>query len=154
MTSRPVRGCGATTNFSDPFCVTAHPRRVTVFLRRAAVAPGPKSSRYERPRAVRRSRPDVTTVTVRCREPDGVYGVLVEPARPCEYIGWMAAADANDENLTDDDLQSEIELVGDLVVAASASDGPLSQDEVDRILGVSPRGVHPSKARPALEPES
>ena len=31
-------------------------------VRRAAVAPGPNSSRYERPRAVRRSRPDAQTV--------------------------------------------------------------------------------------------
>jgi len=66
----------------------------------------------------------------------------------------MAAADADDENLTDNDLQSEIELVGDLVVAASASDGPLSQDEVDRILGVRPRGLHSHQVGPAPEPES
>ena len=34
-------------------------------MRRAAVAPGPKSSRYERPRAVRRSRPDATSASFR-----------------------------------------------------------------------------------------
>ena len=55
----------------------------------------------------------------------------------------MAAADAKDDNLTDNDLQSEIELVGDLVVAASASDGPLPQDEVDLLLGVRPGTAHP-----------
>ena len=44
-------------------------------------------------------------------------------------------ADAQ-ESLTDGDLQSEIELVGDLVVAATSSDGPLPQDEIDRLLGV------------------
>ncbi len=44
-------------------------------------------------------------------------------------------ADAQD-SLTDGELQSEIELVGDLVVAASSSDGPLSQNEIDRLLGV------------------
>ncbi|MHB8187248.1 MAG: hypothetical protein ACYDDU_14480 [Dermatophilaceae bacterium] len=44
-------------------------------------------------------------------------------------------ADAQD-SLTDGDLQSEIELVGDLVVAASSSDGPLPQNEIDRLLGV------------------
>ena len=65
----------------------------------------------------------------------------------------MAAADAQNDNLTDDDLQSEIELVGDLVVAASDSDGPLPQDEVDLLLGV--RGSAQScEARPGLEPES
>ena len=42
------------------------------------------------------------------------------------------------ENLTDDDLQAEIELVGDLVVAATSSTGPLTQDEIDRLLGVLP----------------
>lgn len=44
-------------------------------------------------------------------------------------------ADAQD-SLTDGELQSEIELVGDLVVAASSSDGHLSQNEIDRLLGV------------------
>ena len=57
----------------------------------------------------------------------------------------MAAAgtqddDLDDDNLegvlTDDDLESEIELVSVLVVAASSSVGPLSQSEVDRLLGV------------------
>ena len=44
-------------------------------------------------------------------------------------------AEAQD-SLTDGDLQSEIELVGDLVVAATSSQGPLPQDEIDRLLGV------------------
>jgi hypothetical protein len=39
-------------------------------------------------------------------------------------------------DLTDGALQDEIELVGDLVVAASASEGPLSEDEIDEVLGV------------------
>jgi len=43
--------------------------------------------------------------------------------------------DAQD-NLTDGALQSEIELVGDLVVAATSSDGPMPQDEIDRLLGI------------------
>jgi hypothetical protein len=38
--------------------------------------------------------------------------------------------------LTDDALQDEIELVGDLVVAASASERPLTDDEIDRALGI------------------
>jgi hypothetical protein len=38
--------------------------------------------------------------------------------------------------LTDDALQDEIELVGDLVVAASASKQALTDEEIDRILGV------------------
>ena len=48
----------------------------------------------------------------------------------------MAAAEGQSGNLTDDDLQSEIELVGDLVVAATSSDGPMPQAEIDRLLGV------------------
>jgi hypothetical protein len=44
------------------------------------------------------------------------------------------------DSLTDGDLQSEIELVGDLVVAATFSDGPLSQAEIDRLLGVEGGG--------------
>jgi len=51
----------------------------------------------------------------------------------------MAAAGAYDDDfdaLTDDDLVSEIELVSQLVVAATSSDGPLHQDEVDHLLGV------------------
>jgi len=47
-------------------------------------------------------------------------------------------AEAHDDNLTDDDLQSEIELVSELVVAATSSDRPLHQDEVDLLLGVRP----------------
>ncbi|KWX03080.1 hypothetical protein LI90_4130 [Carbonactinospora thermoautotrophica] len=38
----------------------------------------------------------------------------------------------------------EIELYAELVIAASSSDGPLSQDEVDAILGVVPEGDEPS----------
>jgi hypothetical protein len=70
----------------------------------------------------------------------------------------MAAADIEDDNLTDNDLQSEIELVGDLVVAASASDGPLPQDEVDLLLGVPSGSAHPSahpyEGGPGPKPES
>jgi len=42
--------------------------------------------------------------------------------------------------LTDDALQDEIELVGELVVAASASEGPLTDAEIDRLLGVDREG--------------
>ncbi|GGL37638.1 hypothetical protein H9L10_00015 [Phycicoccus endophyticus] len=43
---------------------------------------------------------------------------------------------AGDPSLTDDDLQREIDLVGALVLAASQTDGPLSQERIDEILGV------------------
>jgi len=68
----------------------------------------------------------------------------------------MAAAEGQSGNLTDDDLQSEIELVGDLVVAATSSDGPMPQDEIDRLLGVHPDEDEPeaeSKAAPQAESE-
>ena len=39
--------------------------------------------------------------------------------------------------LTDEALREEIELVGDLVVAATASPGPMAQDDVDSVLGLS-----------------
>jgi hypothetical protein len=55
------------------------------------------------------------------------------------------------ESLTDDDLQSEIELVGDLVVAASSSEGPLSEAEIDRLLGIEPR---PAKAHRGRRPRT
>lgn len=44
-------------------------------------------------------------------------------------------------DLRDDSLQAEIELVGDLVVAATSAPGRLSQDEIDRLLGVAPDGA-------------
>jgi hypothetical protein len=44
----------------------------------------------------------------------------------------------DEDDLTDDDLESEIELVSELVVAASSSERPLHQDEVDQLLGVDP----------------
>jgi len=65
----------------------------------------------------------------------------------------MAAAEAQGDNLTDGDLQSEIELVGDLVVAATSSDGPMAQDEIDRLLGVDPSGAAPAAVDPsAVDP--
>ena len=42
--------------------------------------------------------------------------------------------------LTDDALQGEIELVGDLVVAASSSEGPLTDEEIDAALGIDRDG--------------
>ena len=48
-----------------------------------------------------------------------------------------------DDALTDDDLSSEIELVSELVLAATSSDGPLQQDEVDLLLGLDPKEPDP-----------
>jgi hypothetical protein len=45
---------------------------------------------------------------------------------------------AGDPSLNDEQLEDEIRLVGDLVLAASQHQGRLSQDEVDEILGLHP----------------
>jgi hypothetical protein len=41
-----------------------------------------------------------------------------------------------DARLQDPQVLDEIELYGELVIAASASDQPLSRDEIDRVLGL------------------
>lgn len=51
----------------------------------------------------------------------------------------------HDPDLTDETLQGEIELVGDLVVAASGSKGPMSEEDIDRVLGISPASSHPAE---------
>lgn len=40
--------------------------------------------------------------------------------------------------LADDDLAAEIEMYGELVVAASEAEGELTQPQIDRLLGVTP----------------
>ena len=52
-------------------------------------------------------------------------------------------SDQFDVSLEDGDLLREVELTMNLMVAASASDGMLPPDEIDRILGVEP---HPPAA--------
>ncbi len=42
-----------------------------------------------------------------------------------------------DPSLTDDDLQGEIDLVGALVLEASETDGQMTQERIDEILGVA-----------------
>ncbi|HEU4997861.1 MAG TPA: hypothetical protein VFT68_02875 [Lapillicoccus sp.] len=44
--------------------------------------------------------------------------------------------DGDRGDLTDEALREEIELVGDLVVAATASPGRMAQSDVDQVLGV------------------
>lgn len=48
--------------------------------------------------------------------------------------------DPYDVTLEDGDLLSEVELVTTLMIAASESDDHLVQDEIDRLLGVTPHG--------------
>jgi len=45
-----------------------------------------------------------------------------------------------DARLQDPQVLDEIELYGELVIAASASEKPLSRDEIDRVLGLDHEG--------------
>jgi hypothetical protein len=45
--------------------------------------------------------------------------------------------DQLDVPLEDAELLAEVELTTNLIIAASASDEPLSQEEIDRLLGVA-----------------
>lgn len=56
-----------------------------------------------------------------------------------------------DEELRDDALADEITLVGELIVAASASDGPLTPAEVDEALGLH-GGPGDTGRRPVVSP--
>jgi hypothetical protein len=47
--------------------------------------------------------------------------------------------DQFDVTLEDGDLLAEVELTTNLIIAATESDDHLSADEIDRILGVTPR---------------
>ena len=42
----------------------------------------------------------------------------------------------DDPSLNDEQLESEIRLVGELVLAASQSEGRLSQEAIDEVLGL------------------
>ena len=46
--------------------------------------------------------------------------------------------DQFDVSLEDSDLLGEVELTTNLIIAASESDDRLSEDQIDRILGVVP----------------
>jgi hypothetical protein len=52
-----------------------------------------------------------------------------------------AMDDQLDVPLEDAELLAEVELTTNLIIAASATDKPLSQDDIDRLLGL-PEGAH------------
>jgi hypothetical protein len=54
----------------------------------------------------------------------------------------MVNPNSGDE-LNDDALADDIDLLADVVVAATAVDCALTQDEVDQALGLGPRGTLP-----------
>ncbi len=55
------------------------------------------------------------------------------------YYDDMNSHGRRGDTLTDSELRSEIELVGNLVAAAGSYDGPMAQGDIDRLLGVSHR---------------
>jgi hypothetical protein len=61
-------------------------------------------------------------------------------------------AERRDPELTDEALEGEIELVGELVVAASEQDGPMSESDIDRILGIVTPDGHDHDGAGADEP--
>lgn len=60
-------------------------------------------------------------------------------------IGEEAAVnDGLDVPMQDAEILDEIEITSNLMIAASEADGPLTQDSIDRILGVRDRMVQTS----------
>ena len=47
--------------------------------------------------------------------------------------------------LEDAELLAEVELTTNLIIAASASDEPLTQEDIDRLLGVIPTAPIPAQ---------
>ncbi len=52
----------------------------------------------------------------------------------------MQVTDQFDVSLEDSELMGEVELTTNLIIAASESEGRLTQDEIDQILGVDSLG--------------
>ncbi|MEO5745081.1 MAG: hypothetical protein ABIQ53_10930 [Terracoccus sp.] len=70
----------------------------------------------------------------------------------------MTTEDEQSGDLLDVTLRDEIELVSELVVAASSSPRHFTADEVDALLGVAPAGADcpdavPVADLPAADPE-
>jgi len=53
--------------------------------------------------------------------------------------------DQLDVPLEDAELLAEVELTTNLIIAASSSDAPLSQDDIDRLLGLPPSPTIPTQ---------
>jgi len=47
----------------------------------------------------------------------------------------------DDPSLHDEQLEDEIRLVGDLVLAASQSEGRMADEAIDEVLGLHPRAT-------------
>lgn len=70
------------------------------------------------------------------REQGAAYGSQCESAVESSVNVTERVSGAR--RIADDDLASEIELYGEMVVAASESDGPLTLPEIDELLGIAP----------------
>lgn len=70
---------------------------------------------------------------------DGSGGVV--PLRSDGY--WPSVTDGEDVTVTwdarlrDEDILDEIRLTSDLMIAATQSDAPMTQRDVDRVLGLT-----------------
>ena len=51
--------------------------------------------------------------------------------------GLTVAGDQFDVSLEDSVLLAEVELMADVIVAAAASEGPMSPRDIDEVLGVA-----------------
>lgn len=90
-----------------------------------------------------------------------VIGIVVEcadehPTRDLEFVeraartrlrarretpddaGTASPDDVLDVSLEDTELLAEVALLTDVIIAAGQVDGPLKQDEIDRLLGLPP----------------
>jgi hypothetical protein len=59
--------------------------------------------------------------------------------RTTDDVRRVTMHDQFDVTLEDGDLLGEVELTTTLIIAASESEEHLSQEEIDRLLGVTPR---------------
>jgi hypothetical protein len=62
-------------------------------------------------------------------------------AWPPTYEEEALVVPSGDGRLQDPQVLDEIELYGELVIAASSSEEPLSRDEIDRVLGLERPGL-------------
>ncbi|WKN48088.1 hypothetical protein [Nocardioides sp. Arc9.136] len=62
-----------------------------------------------------------------------------EEPRTASELRESGVHDQFDVTLEDADLLGEVELTTNLIIAASESEEHLSNEEIDRILGVTPR---------------
>jgi hypothetical protein len=82
-----------------------------------------------------------TLVTATTAPPGTVDATVKCPVRAARSRegGEVTVHDQFDVTLEDADLLGEVELTTNLIIAASETDDHLTTDEIDAILGVTPR---------------